>query len=127
MIGWLIVAGIGLILFIVGIILNNCLWWDWAVILIGIGIIMLLLGLILGLIAPLGAKQEYAEFEETRTMIVEVYEDNNEQENYAISLAVIEANDWLTEAKASKKMWGIFSIYYFMDVENIGYISLPKK
>lgn len=70
-------------------------------------------------------KQVYNEFIETQIMVEEVYNaDFNQYENLGLNNKIIEMNEWLVNAKASKKQWGNWSYYCVVDVENLDYITL---
>ena len=76
---------------------------------------------------PIKATQEYYDFVETRTMVEQVYSgDYTELENAGLNNAIIEVNKWLTKAKASKKQWGNWSMYYALDLDSLDYIVLKK-
>lgn len=65
------------------------------------------------------AERKYAEFVATQEVFEQVYEAENELENIKLTEDLIEMNQWLIQAKASKQTYGIFSRYYDLDVENL--------
>lgn len=70
-------------------------------------------------------KQEYNQFIETQTMVEEVYNgDYTQYENLGLNNKIIELNQWLVNAKTSKKQWGNWSYYCVVDVESLNYITL---
>ena len=89
--------------------------------------IALLVVFIISIANPIIAKNEYNEFIETRTMVEQVYSgDYTELENAGLNNEIIEVNKWLAKAKASKKQWGNWSMYYALDLDSLDYIVLKK-
>lgn len=76
---------------------------------------------------PIQAKQRYLEFENTRIILQQAYENGTASDNLAITNTVINANKWLAQAKANKQTYGIFSKYYFIDFEKIEPIELQRS
>lgn len=100
--------------------------------LIGIGgifvfIIPFIICLVLAISNPMQAKRKYRTFCYQREMIEEIIESGEDLDNVSISQTIIEANEWLAKAKASKEMYGCFSSYYKIDIENIKPIQRPQK
>lgn len=133
--GWWILVIVSAVVLIVGIILlcgaavHGWWWGDIDVELVGIiitvlsGIIFLVFTLI-AIIFPLNGKREYEAFLENRVIIEEVIDDSNGLENAGINNLIIETNKWLAEAKANKKVYGIFSSYYGLPIEEIEPIKI---
>lgn len=72
-----------------------------------------------GAIASKAAEAEYEQFLVTQDVFEQVYVAENELENIKLTETIIEMNHWLVEAKASKKTYGCFSRYYFLNVEDL--------
>ena len=65
------------------------------------------------------AEEEYEQFLATQDVFEQVYVAENELENIKLTETIIEMNHWLVEAKASKKTYGCFSRYYYLNVEDL--------
>lgn len=74
---------------------------------------------VIGAIASQNAEAEYLAFENTREYIQEIYNNGTATDNIAFSSAVIDANQWLTQAKASIEAWGCFSKYFGLGIEDV--------
>lgn len=124
----LVIFGIFALLSIVGIILSNIFWaddWsDWMKLISGIGLVLSIFFSGVTLACRLKAKEQIQCFEETRNMIEIVIDKSSETENYGITQTIVERNMWLVEAKASIKKYGVWSIYYGLNIENLEYLSL---
>ena len=73
------------------------------------------------------ARDEYATFIETQELVETVYSgEYTEYENAGLNTKIVEVNQWLAQARASKKNWGICSIYYSFDLDSLEYIKLVK-
>ena len=83
--------------------------------------------LIVSITFPLNAQKEYTEFLEQKALIEETIKSGEEYDNVAINQSIIEANKWLSAAKADKKTYGCFSDYYNIDLESIEPIKRPKN
>ncbi len=70
------------------------------------------------------ADQEYKEFIATSEMIEQVYKEEQTLENAGLNQKVLEMNAWLTNARADKEVWGSWSIYCYLDLNEVKYISL---
>lgn len=87
----------------------------------------LLITILIASINTVCTKNEYAEFIETQRLVQEVYNgDYGEYENVGLNNKIIELNQWLAQAKASKKQWGNWSPYCIVDVDSLDYIVLVK-
>lgn len=91
-----------------------------------VSFILMLLFFIFGILLPIDAKKCVVQFEYTREIVQEAYENGTELDNVAITNKIIEANEWLASAKADKKSLGIFSQYYNIDLDNIEPITINK-
>ena len=76
---------------------------------------------------PISVKREYKIFENKREIVEQAYLSGTALDNISITATIIEANTWLAEVKADKEMFGIWSNYYYLDLENIDPIALPTK
>jgi hypothetical protein len=104
-------------------------WWSTQFIFIITAIILGLLIFIFGLIsivAPIEARDEMAVWAEFAEMAEKTFENAKEYEKYGIAGDVAEYNKWLAEARASKKLYGNWSSYYFCDIDSLRPISLGK-
>lgn len=101
--------------------------WDWAFIFIITAIILGFLILIFGLVGlcnTIEARDEVAIWEEFTTIAQETFDSANELEKIGIAGDVAEYNKWLAEARASKKLYGNWSSYYFCDIDGLRPITL---
>lgn len=89
-----------------------------------IGVIMV----ILMLSKQLEARTNYQEFIYTQQMVNEIYigDEYTQLENAGLNNKIIEINQWLTKAKASKKQLGNWSVYCTVDIDNLEYIKLKN-
>ena len=66
---------------------------------------------------PFYVRTELAEWEEFTAIAKEVMaSSNNEIERAGIVNKMLEYNEWLADARASKKLWGNWSSYYNFDL-----------
>lgn len=79
------------------------------------------------LIGGFATKSNIIEFEHQKEMIEQTVENGTDLENIAITQTIIEYNQWLAEAKASKEIYGIFSLYYGTDVDNMQPITIKRE
>jgi hypothetical protein len=70
-------------------------------------------------VSLVNARIEYEEFLLTKEIVQEAYENGTELDNISITQTIIEKNEWLTKVKVNKKTKGIWSVYYYIDVDNI--------
>lgn len=89
-----------------------------------IAIVFLVIFILLAVVPPLCAKQEYIEFVNTKEMVELVYEDDGSIENAGLTSKIIEVNNWLAKARASKETYGDWSMYYYLDLNELDYIQL---
>lgn len=69
------------------------------------------------IVDPLHVRIELAEWEEFIIIAEEVMASStNEIERAGIVNKMLEYNEWLAEARASRKLWGIWSSYYSFDL-----------
>lgn len=76
---------------------------------------------------PINANAKYIEFQETKIMVEQVYENATNTDNFAITQKVIDMNKWLAEAIASKETFGCFSSYCNIDLDNLEYIIITRE
>lgn len=76
---------------------------------------------------PISVEREYKIFENKREIVEQAYLSGTAFDNISITATIIEANTWLAEVKADKEMFGIWSNYYYLDLEDIDPIALPTK
>ena len=101
--------------------------WDWVFIFIITAIIcgflIFIFGLV-GLCCTLEARNEVVVWEEFTTIAQETFDSANELEKIGIAGDVAEYNKWLAKARASKKLYGNWSSYYFCDIDSLQPITL---
>lgn len=130
---WWVVIGLGIIAFVLIIlcyiynIKSDNYFLDWGPYggpTLIIGVICLVM-FVSAIINPIAAKNKYYEFLETKVLVEQLGTVNYDQyENLGLNSKIIELNQWLVQAKASKKQYGNWSMYYALDVENLDYIVL---
>ena len=122
--GCLIVCTVALL------VINDIFFYNDALFYIGIAAGMLVFfGTIIfasvGIDNSISARREYEEYVEIKAYIEESYKGNSDFiTDYGISIKVIEANQWLVKAKASKKTYGRWSKYYSLDLNEEEFIKL---
>ncbi len=127
---WFVVLGLGLatpVFVILSVILGRIFDYAWILTCFcGLATLAGFLTLFcLAIINPLVARNEYNEFLETKVLVEQIYQGNNDQyENAGLNTKIIELNQWLAHAKSEKKQWGNWSMYCNVDVENLDYIVL---
>lgn len=89
-------------------------------------VVALITSLIITPIVLVDSKAEYEEFLLTKEIVQEAYENGTELDNISMTQTIIEKNEWLTKAKANKKTKGIWSVYYYIDIDNIEPISIKR-
>lgn len=121
---FVVVTFVGIILWIIGS-------KSWSFGLEGLGMGLSLVGFVifvmllcLSIVLPLQAKQEYKEFVENQSMIEQIYEESNVNENIGLTQKVVELNQWLAKAKTSKDLYGNWSMYCNLNLEDLEYIKL---
>ena len=125
--GMLIVTGIGIIFLIIGYICANVWYIDWlGITAFVIGTLATCVGVVCAICFPLIAHGKVATYKENYNMVQMVIESGSETNNIAISQTIIEYNSWLSEAKASKKTFGIFSEYCLENLDELKYITLGE-
>ena len=80
-----------------------------------VSIIIALCGAIDVKIAELG----YEKFVAKQEVFEQVYEADNELENIKLTEDLVEMNEWLVNAKANKQVYGCFSKYYNLPIEEL--------
>lgn len=121
---WIFVL-IGLaILSIVGLIVSDKCWIDWLMPASLIALISSVVFVIVPIVCRCEARADIIQFEETREVVMVSVESGTDLENVGITQSVISCNNWLANAKASVKTFGIWSRYYGLGVEDIEYIKL---
>lgn len=89
---------------------------------ITIAVLVILIGI--AIILPLQAKKEYTIYISTQEMVEEIYNENSTLENAGLTNKIIELNNWLTRARASKETYGNWSMYYNLNLNELDYIRL---
>lgn len=89
---------------------------------ITIAMLVILIGT--AIILPLQAKKEYTTYISTQEMVEEIYNENSTLENAGLTNKIIELNNWLTRARASKETYGNWSMYYNLNLNELDYIRL---
>lgn len=132
---WYIVIGSVPIL-ILGIVLIICSKRSWCsydseytlelsgVIIIALAITLIITFISLSICFPKMARQEYQTFINTQELVEEIYNEDSTLENAGLTNIIIDLNKWLAEAKASKEIYGNWSMYYALDLDNLEYIQL---
>lgn len=90
-----------------------------------LGLVIFIFGLIC-IFAPIEARDEMAVWTEFAEIAEETFNSANELEKVGIAGNVAEYNKWLAEARASKKLYGNWSRYYFCDIDSLRPITLGK-
>lgn len=73
------------------------------------------------------SKEQLLKFEETRDLVETYYEDRIDLDSEKLTQEILEQNQWLIAAKVEKKTFGVFSQYYYIDLESIGPIKFPER
>lgn len=89
-----------------------------------IATVAIVLAGLLAIALPMIAREEYSTFINTKEMVEFIYEEDNALENAGLTSKIIELNNWLASAKASKEIYGDWSMYYFLDLDSLEYIQL---
>lgn len=125
---WIVVFSVLGVISIAGIILGKIFWvTDWSDWLVPCSAIALVFAIFIGGCAVAIRHemiQEVATYEETRLMVTQSVENGSDMENIGITQTIIEQNHWLAEAKSSLKLYGMWSMYYDLGIENMDYIQL---
>ena len=148
MLGWLIVLIITIIVIVgvrlIQIKMDYGSYSDWGLFFGLIYFVLSIFGLVvigIILISPLSVNRNIEDFGEYKYYIEELYVFENEDkcvfmqdENYdsltkcvadtSVYEEILGYNMWLTEAKASKRGYGIFSFYRFKDLDDLEYIEI---
>ena len=80
--------------------------------------------LLVSIIFPITAKNECAKWEEFAPMAQEIFDGADTAQQIVLVDKLVEYNTWLAEARASQKLWGNWSQYYYCDLSNLEYIKL---
>lgn len=106
--------------------------FDWEIFGV-IGMVVCLISIILEvvvffptLVCDLKAKEAVKAFEYQKAYINEVVANADVFENYALTRTLIEQNQWLSEAKASVEMYGVWSAYYYTGVRDLEPITIER-
>ena len=86
--------------------------------------IALCIFLLISIIWPITAKKEYVKWEEFAPMAQETFDGAHAAQQIVLVDKLVEYNAWLAEARASQKLWGSWSQYYYCDLSNLEYITL---
>lgn len=101
---------------------------DWICgIMIGLFAVALLIGVIVGIVHEVQPKHELIQFEETKAIVEQAYENGTGFDNVAITQMVIEKNQWIADVKASLRKYGKWSIYWGFDIDSVEPIVLHKQ
>ena len=88
---------------------------------------MVLLVLVpLSIFIPLEAQREASYFSAQREYVELAVENGTDLENVAITHTIIEQNEWLACAKASKASYGVFSRYYNVNLDELEPIVIDR-
>ena len=118
------ISVISIIAFIVARACWVCDFSDWLTpISVFVCISSLLLTLGLG-VTRIEYKYDCLAFEETKTIIAEVTTNADDLESIGLISTIIEKNTWLVKAKSSVRKYGVWSLAYGLDIENMEYICL---
>lgn len=100
---------------------------NWSCLIYIISSIGIIMGVLM-LSAQLEARRDYQEFVYTQQMVNEIYigDEYTQLENAGLNNKIIEINQWLTQAKASKKQFGNWSVYCTVDIDSLEYIKLKN-
>jgi hypothetical protein len=95
-------------------------WSDYEClrdVIFGILCVAVFVFLLMSIINPLCVRAELVEWEEFTAIAEEVMTSStNEIERAGIINKMLEYNEWLADARASQKLWGIWSSYYNFDL-----------
>ena len=95
-------------------------WSDYELLrelIFGILCVAVFILLLVNIINPLCVRTELAEWEEFIVIAEDVMASStNEVERAGVVNKVLEYNQWLAEARASQKLWGNWSSYYYFDL-----------
>lgn len=73
--------------------------------------------LLVSIFVPITARAEVNYFIAQKEYVELAVENGSDLENIAITQTIIEQNTWLSQAKASKCTYGVFSRYYGVDLD----------
>lgn len=129
---WYFTIGCGII-FVIGIVLLviDRVFQGWKF-LLGLlsalvdGVLFLAF-LSISILVPMKARKEYNQFLEQQIVIEELIESGTDYDNISVTQSLISANEWLVGAKASKKTYGCFSAYFYIDLEALKPIEKKEK
>lgn len=96
-------------------------------IMIGLFAFALLIGIGVGIAHEVQPKHELIQFEETKAIVEQAYENGAGFDNVAITQMVIEKNQWIADVKASLRKYGKWSIYWGFDIDSVEPIVLHKQ
>ena len=77
-------------------------------------------------VSLVNARIEYEEFLLTKEIVQEAYENGTELDNISITQTIIEKNEWLTKVKVDKKTKGVWSVYYYIDIDDVEPIRISN-
>lgn len=96
------------------------------VVITGILIFALIASLILSTINPVCAKREVSEYKYNKEYVEQTILNGEKLENISITQIIIEKNQWLAKAKSSAELYGCFSSYYGLGVEELEPIVIRR-
>lgn len=82
---------------------------------------------ILSFLLPITAQSEVNYYIQQKEYVELAIENGEALENIAITQIIIENNEWLAQAKASKLTHGCFSRFYNIDLSNLEPITVQRK
>lgn len=86
--------------------------------------LILVIFLLISILVPLYARDEAMYWTEFAPMAQSVIDNADTAQSVAIAGDIIEYNKWLADAKASKKTYGCWSGYYFINLSSLNYITV---
>lgn len=82
---------------------------------------------VISFVLPITAQSEVNYYIQQKEYVELAIENGEDFENIAITQIVIENNEWLAQAKASKLTYGCFSRFYNIDLSNLEPITIQRK
>lgn len=115
------------ILGIVGLILDKyCDYVELSASALAAGLLGGIISTASAIFVPIECKKELVRFEQQSEYIAMIVENGTDLENIAISQTVIEQNEWLAGAKADIEIYGCWSGYYGLGIEELQPITIKR-
>lgn len=89
--------------------------------------VVFLIGMGVGIAHEVQPKYELIQFEETKAIVEQAYQNGNDFDNMAITQMVIEKNQWIANVKADLRKFGKWSIYWGFDINSVDPIVIHKQ